>query len=90
MTVELTFQRGVNSRCTSITIANDPILENDETLLVLLTTTDEAIALNPSSATITIEDNDSKMNHCNVLIVLSIGNIFCIGKNYLQAVIVLI
>ena len=74
MTVELTFLPGVNSSCTSITIANDDILENDETLLVQLTTTDEAIALNPSSATITIEDNDSKMNHSNVLIVLSIGN----------------
>ena len=60
LTVVLTFQPGTNGQCTSIAIVNDSILENDEDLLVELTTSDEAVALNPSSATITIEDNDSK------------------------------
>jgi len=58
--VELTFQPGANGQCTSITIVNDSILENDENVLVELTTSDEAVVLNPTSATITIEDNDSK------------------------------
>jgi len=52
--VELTFQPGANGQCTSITIVNDSILENDENVLVELTTSDEAVVLNPTSATITI------------------------------------
>jgi len=63
--VVLTFQPGTNGQCTSITIVNDSILENDENLLVELTTSDEVVALIPSSATITIEDNDSKKTKTN-------------------------
>ena len=58
--MELTFQPGTNSQCARVIVNDDSILENNEFLSVELTTADEAVQLNPSSANITIIDNDSK------------------------------
>ena len=58
--MELTIVTGTDQQCTSISITDDPVLENDELFSVQLNTTDLAVTLHPSSANITIEDNDSK------------------------------
>ena len=58
--MELTFQSGTSSQCARVIVNDDSILENNEFLSVELTTADEAVQLNPSSANITIIDNDSK------------------------------
>ena len=57
---ELTFQSGTSCQCARVIVNDDSILENNEFLLVELTTADEAVQLNPSSANISIIDNDSK------------------------------
>ena len=36
------------------------IVEDSETIIVTLTSTDPAVVLNPQSASVTIEDNDGK------------------------------
>ena len=36
------------------------IVEGSETIIVTLTSADPAVILNPSTASVTIEDNDSK------------------------------
>lgn len=58
--MELTFQPGTSSQCASVIVNDDSTLENNEIFLVELTTADEAVQLNPTSANITIIDNDSK------------------------------
>ena len=58
--MELTIVAGTDQQCTSISISDDPILENDELFLVQLNTTDQAVTLRPSSANITIGDDDGK------------------------------
>ena len=58
--MELTIVAGTDQQCTSISISDDPILENDELFSVVLNTTDQAVTLRPSSANITIEDDDGK------------------------------
>ena len=58
--MELTIVAGTDQQCTSISISNDPILENDELFSAQLNTTDRAVTLRPSSANITIEDDDGK------------------------------
>ena len=58
--MELTIVAGTDQQCTSISISDDPILENDEFFSVVLNTTDQAVTLRPSVANITIEDDDGK------------------------------
>jgi len=58
--MELVFEQGTARQCASISISDDAILENNELFSVQLTTTDQAVMLSPSSATVTIEDDDSK------------------------------
>ena len=56
-----TFMPGVSDLCTSeISIIDDLVLEDNETFSVLLSTTDLDVSLEPSSASVTIVDNDSK------------------------------
>ena len=57
---QLTFQPGETELCIQITIIDDVILEDNETFSVGLITTDQAVILNPSSATVTILNNDSE------------------------------
>ena len=59
--IVFTFIPGVNELCTSeISIIDDLVLEDNETFSVLLSTTDLNVSLEPSSASVTIVDNDSK------------------------------
>ena len=59
--IVFTFIPGVNELCTSeISIIDDLVLEDNETFSVLLSTTDLDVSLEPSSASVTIVDNDSK------------------------------
>ena len=59
--MDLTFLQGISQQCANIAISDDAILENDELFSVQLTTTDQAVTLSPSSATVTIGDDDSKL-----------------------------
>ena len=64
---ELTFQSAAVSQCTEISIEDDTILENNEVFSVQLSTLDQDVFLTLSTATVTIEDNDSKLcdlSHC--------------------------
>ena len=66
----LTFTPGVNVLCTTeIPIIDDNVLEDNQTFNVVLSTADSDILLDPSSATITIVDNDG--NTCSALSTLS-------------------
>jgi len=58
--MELTFQPVTMEQCIDITIREDTNLESSETFSVQLSTLDQNVTLAPTSATITIEDNDSK------------------------------
>ena len=62
--MELTFLQGTSQQCANISISDDAILENNEFFSVQLTTTDQAVTLSPSSATVTIGDDDSKLFLC--------------------------
>ena len=58
----LTFTPGVNVSCTTVVpIIDDAVLENSENFSVMLSTTDLDVSLEPSSASVTIVDNDSKI-----------------------------
>ena len=58
--MELTIVAGADQQCTSISISDDPILENNELFSAQLNTTDQAVTLRPSTANITIGDDDGK------------------------------
>ena len=62
--VELTFAPGNTEEDVMIAIIDDLRLENDEQFnsVVSLTVADPVVDLSPSSANITIIDNDSKIN----------------------------
>ena len=51
---------GTPRQCASISISDDPILENDELFSMQLNTTDQAVTLHPISANVTIWDDDRK------------------------------
>ena len=58
---ELTFQSAAVEQCTQIGIEDDTILENNETFSVQLSTLDPDVNLTLSTATVTIEDDDSEL-----------------------------
>ena len=47
-----------------IPVIDDEVYENDEVFLVLLSTPDQAVQLDPQYAFITISDNDSMCKSC--------------------------
>ena len=51
---------GTPQQCTSISISDDAILENDEIFSLQLNTTDQAVTLRRISANVTIGDDDRK------------------------------
>ena len=55
---DLTFNASTSSQTVTIHIREDDIVEDSETITVTLTTADPAAILNPSSASVTIEDDD--------------------------------
>ena len=66
VTAQLTFQATVNLQCSSISIIDDTILENDEVFSVQLSTLDPDVNLTPSTATVTIENDDSECHTLHV------------------------
>ena len=57
---DLTFDAATSSETVTIPLLEDDIVEGSETIIVTLTSADPAVILNPSTASVTIEDNDSK------------------------------
>ena len=57
---ELIFSATTSSQVVTIAILDDTIVESSETINVTLMSVDPAAILNPTSAVITIEDNDGK------------------------------
>ena len=57
---DLTFNGATSSQTVTIPILEDNIVEGSETVIVTLTSADPAVILNPPSASVTIEDDDSK------------------------------
>ena len=60
VTAQLTFLATIALQCSSIPIVDDTILENDEVFSVQLSTLDPDVNLTPSTATVTIENDDSE------------------------------
>ena len=57
---DLTFNATTSSQTVTIPILEDNIVEDFETIIVTLASADPAAIVNPSSASVTIEDNDGK------------------------------
>ena len=60
VTAQLVFLPTVILQCSSISIIDDTILENDEVFSVQLSTLDPDVNLTFSTATVTIENDDSE------------------------------
>ena len=58
---ELRFLPSATVLCSDISVSGDLVLEVNEVFTVQLNTSDRAILLSPSSANVTIMDDDSKM-----------------------------
>ena len=71
--IELLFQPASASQpqCVDIQLVDDSVLENNETFLVTLSSSDSAVLTNPNAATVTINNDDGKMlqytlQHCTL------------------------
>ena len=60
ITEDLTFSATEMRICRDVTSVEDDRLEDDENLMLSLTTGDPTVNLGPSGATVTILDDDSK------------------------------
>ena len=62
LTNQLTFNPGIGLQrdCATITVGSDTILEDDESFSVVLTTTDPDVTMSPSTAVVTLTNDDSK------------------------------
>ena len=49
-------------QCADIQLVDDSILENDETFIVILSSSDSVAMINPNTATVTISNNDGKLD----------------------------
>ena len=56
----LIFNAATSSQAVTIPLVDDNTVEGSETIIVTLTSADPAAVLNPSNASVTIEDNDCK------------------------------
>jgi len=59
--LELTFSDTILSQTVPITIADGDVVEGNETFSVTLKTSDTAVTLNPMTATVDIQDDDSML-----------------------------
>ena len=68
VSMDLTFNAGTTNQTVMIPITGDTVVESTESFTVSLTTGDSAVTLNPSTTTVTTEDDDSKisLNMCIV------------------------
>ena len=61
ITMQLTFSDAMPSQTVPITITGDDMLEGPETFNVTLTSSDNAVTVDPMSATVHIVDDDGKL-----------------------------
>jgi len=52
---------GQSQQCTNISFISDTLVEDNETFHLLLSTMDEGVILNPTTAYVTITDNDGQL-----------------------------
>ena len=57
---DLVLDTNTSSQTVTIPILEDNIVEDSETIIVTLTSSDSAAIINPSSASVIIEDNDGE------------------------------
>ena len=62
ITVDLTFSTSISRVCRDVTSEDDTILEVDEDFTLALITTDSSMNLTSDEATVTIFDDDRKLN----------------------------
>ena len=60
VSMDLTFNSGTTTQTVMIPIVGDNVVESTESFTVSLTSADSAVTLNPSTTTVTIQDDDSK------------------------------
>lgn len=62
--MELSFQPATANEpsCGDVQIANEDILEDDESFSVILDSSDNAVVINSNTATVTISNDDSKFH----------------------------
>ena len=58
VSVDLTFNSGTTTQTVMIPIIGDNMVENTESFTVSLTSADSAVILNPSTTTVTVQDDD--------------------------------
>ena len=58
--MDLVFGPSTSQHTVNISITDDHVLEFDETLILRLSTASSSVTVDPSEATVTIIDNDSK------------------------------
>ena len=58
--MDLTFNSGTTTQTVMIPIIGDNVVESTESFTVSLTSEDSAVILNPSTTTVTVQDDDSK------------------------------
>ena len=63
VTTSLTFNDSMPAQAVTIPILDDPIVENDKSFHVTLTTVDTAVTLRLQTTSVNIRDDDSKL-HC--------------------------
>ena len=72
---DLAFNATTSSQTVTIPIIDDDIVEDFETIIVTLTSADTAATVNPSKASVTIEDNDGKRwlyHHCKACLSMTV------------------
>ena len=72
---DLMFNAVPSSQTATIPILEDNLFEDFETIIVTLTSADSAATVNPSRASVTIEDNDGKRwlyHHCKVCLSMTV------------------
>ena len=57
---DLVLDTNTSSQTVTIPILEDNIVEDSETIIVTLTSSDSAAIINPSTASVIIEDNDGE------------------------------
>jgi len=60
VSTDVTFNAGISTQMVTIPIVDNMIVADSTSFNVILTTTDPAVVLNPTTADVTIEDDDSE------------------------------
>ena len=66
----LTFMEGISDVCTTVQITDDNVLEDDESFLLTLTTSEPRVTLDPEQGSVLIIDDDSewRVNSCHFVL----------------------